>query len=199
MIRRATLGLATLGVLGLAACVVPAARDPVDSFSSVGNDETVVVGRVEIVPPLRKGEQKIKTLNSGSFENKVFLIADEQPRAFTKEPVLSDYRGRIEATLGENFFVRSKGQPFYILGGMMYLDVGGREMNQAYFPGGLRVPVKSGDKAVYVGTIRYHRNEFWEITKVTIVDDYDGANAEFKKKFGTRYSLRKAFVTPIKQ
>src|ERR1051325_396674 len=150
MIRGATVSLA--GAALLAACVVPAARDPVNSFSAVGSNETVVVGRVELVPPLRKGEQKIKTLNSGSFENKLFLIADEKPRALTKEPELADYKGRIEATVGENFFIRSQSQPFYIVGGMMYLDLGSREMNRAYFPGGLMVPLRAGDKAVYIGT-----------------------------------------------
>jgi hypothetical protein len=196
MTRRVALLL--VAVSALAACIVPPARDPVDSFSSVASDETVVVGRVELVPALRKGEQKIKTLNSGSFENKVFLIADEQPRVLTKEPAIADYKGRIEATLGKNFFIRSRSKPFYIVGGMMYLDIGSRETNQAYFPGGLMVPLKTGDKAVYIGTIRYHRNEFWEITKVAIADDYDSANAEFKKKFGAKYSLRKAYLTQMK-
>jgi hypothetical protein len=111
---------------------------------------------------------------------------------------MADYAGRIEAILGKNFFVRSDNKPFYILGGMMYLDLGGREMNRAYFPGGLKVSLKPGDKAVYVGTVQYHRNEFFEITKATIVDDYDRANAEFKKKFGAKYPLRKALLTTVK-
>lgn len=196
MMRRVALLL--VAAAALVACIVPPARDTVDSFSSVSSDETVVVGRVELVPPLRKGEQKIRTLNSGSFENKVFLIADEQPRVLTKEPAIADYKGRIEATIGRNFFIRSKSRPFYVVGGMMYLDIGSRETNQVYFPGGLLVPLKNGDKAVYIGTIRYHRNEFWEITKVAVTDDYDNANAEFKKKFGARYSLRKAYVTQTK-
>ena len=126
------------------------------------------------------------------------LLMDSRPRALTKEPELADYKGRIEATVGENFFIRSQSQPFYIVGGMMYLDLGSKEMNRAYFPGGLMAPLKVGDKAVYIGTIRYHRNEFWEITKVTIVDDYESANAEFKKKFGAKYSLRKAYLTQAK-
>jgi molybdopterin synthase catalytic subunit len=62
----------------------------------------------------------------------------------------------------------------------------------------LKVSIKPGDKAVYVGTVQYHRNEFFEVTKVTIVDDYDHANAEFKKKFGARYPLHKALLTSAK-
>lgn len=193
--RLAATGLLLIGALG--ACVGPA-REPVDSLSGLNGGETVVVGRIELVPPLRKSEQKLKGLGTGNFENKIILIADEQNRTLTDEPGMADYAGRIEAILGKNFFVRSDSKPFYILGGMMYLDLGGQEMNRAYFPGGLKVSIKPGDKAVYVGTVQYHRNEFFEITKAAIVDDYDRANAEFKKKFGAKYPLRKALLTTVK-
>jgi len=196
-LARARLAAGLLLASMLGACV-GAAREPVDSLSGLGGDETVVVGRVELVPALRKDEQKLKGLNSGSFENKVFLLADEHYRVLTEEPVMADYAGRIEAILGKNFFVRSNSKPFFILGGMMYLDLGGREMNRAYFPGGLKVSLKPGDKAVYVGTVQYHRNEFFEITKAAIVDDYDRANTEFKKKFGAKTPLRKALLTAVK-
>lgn len=182
----------------LGACVTPPAREPVDSFAAIGSGETVVVGRVELVPPLRKGEQKVGGFNTSQVENKVYLIADEERRVLTKEPGVKDYTGRIDAILGKNFFVRSKSRPFYILGGMMYLDLTGREVNQAYFPGGLMAALKPGDKAVYVGTVRYYRNEFFEVTKVTVADDYENANAEFKKKFGAKHTLRKALLIPAK-
>jgi len=200
--RRLTLArvrlAASLLLLGALSACVGAAREPVDSLSGLGGDETLVVGRIEIVPPLRKDEQKLKGLGTGNFENKVFLLTDDHYRVLTEEPVMADYAGRIEAILGKNFFVRSNSKPFFILGGMMYLDLGGREMNRAYFPGGLKVTLKPGDKAVYVGAVQYHRNEFFEITKATIVDDYDRTNAEFKKKFGTKTPLRKALLTPVK-
>lgn len=192
---RAATGLLLIGALG--ACVGPA-REPVDSLSGLDRDETVVVGRIELVPPLRKGEQKFKGIVIGDLENKMILITDDKYRALTDEPGMSDFAGRIEAKLGKTFFVRSRSQPFYILGGMLFLDLGGEETNRAYFPGGLKVSIKPGEKAVYVGTVRYQRNEFFEITKANIVDDYERANAEFKKKFGTRYPLHKTLLTPVK-
>lgn len=197
-LARVRLAAANLLLLGALSACVGAAREPVDSLSGLNGDETVVVGRIEIVPPLRKDEQKLKGLGTGNFENKVFLLADEHYRVLTEAPGMADYAGRIEAILGKNFFVRSHSKPFFILGGMMYLDLGGREMNRAYFPGGLKASLKPGDKAVYVGTVQYHRNEFFEVTKAAIVDDYERANAEFKKKFGAKYPLRKALLTPVK-
>jgi hypothetical protein len=187
---------AALLALALGACAGPA-RERVDGWSEVGAGETVVVGRIELVPQLRKEEQKIEALNSGSFENIVFLMADEKNRELKGEPTNADFGGRIEATLEKTFFVRSSDKPFYILGGMIWLEIG-RGSNRAYFPGGLKVPLKPGDKAVYVGTVRYQRDEFWNFKKVSIVDDYDRANSEYRKKFGARIPLRKALLTPAK-
>lgn len=198
LVSRARLAAVNLLLIGaLSACAGPA-REPLESMSELQGGETIVVGRVELVPALRKGEQKITGGNSGEFENKVFLLTDEHHRVLTKEPEVADYAGRIEAILGNNFFVRSSSKPFFIIGGMMYLELGGSEMNRAYFPGGLKVSIKPGDKAVYIGTIQYHRNEFFEISKVSIADDYERANAEFKKKFGSRHTLRKALLTQAK-
>jgi len=189
--------MAILLIGTLSACV-GAAREPVESLTTLGGGETLVVGRVELVPPLSKDEQKIKGLGTGGFENKIFLIIDDRYRVLKAEPVVADFTGRIEALLGKNFFVRSDSKPFFVIAGMLYLELGGSEMNRAYFPGGLKASLKPGDKAVYIGTIQYHRNEFFDVTKVAVVDDYESANAEFKKKFGTRNTLRKALLTQVK-
>ncbi len=79
---------------------------------------------------------------------------------------------------------------------MMWLELGAGQ-SKVYFPGGLKVSIQSGDKAVYIGTIRYHRDEFFNITKTRIVDDYGRANAEFKKQFGTKVALRKSLATAV--
>mgnify|MGYP001434112348 FL=1 len=105
--------------------------------------------------------------------------------------------GRIEAKLGDHFFVSSGNSPFYILGGVVFLDAG-PGMNRARFPGGLKVSLNPGDRAVYIGTLRYHRDEFFEITRVAVVDEYGAAQAEFTKKFGAGVPLRKALMTPSK-
>jgi hypothetical protein len=125
-------------------------------------------------------------------------MADENNRTLKGEPTTADLGGRIEATLEQTFFVRSSDRPFYILGGMLWLEFGNYGSNKAYFPGGLRVALKPGDKAVYIGTVRYQRDEFWNFKKISIVDDYERANAEFRKQFGARTALRKALLTPVK-
>jgi hypothetical protein len=185
---------AFLSALAVAACA-PAPRAPLDSLDGLGAGEVVLVGRVELLPPLRKGEQRIRGAVIGNVENRIFLMADERLRPLPRDPAIADYAGRIEAPLGSTFFVRSRSEPFYILGGVLFLDIGGSAVQRAYFPGGMRVAVAPGDRAVYIGTLRYQRDEFFEITRVTVVDEYAQASAEFIKRFGSRQPLRKALMT----
>ncbi len=196
----ARIGIAAAAALLLAALGGCApAREPLGSLSDLQSSETVVVGRVELVPPLGKGEQKLEVLGSGWAENKFYFLADDQYRVLDHEPGISDYGGHIPATIGQTFFVRSESKPFYILGGMMQLTAHQHDSTRVYFPGGMKIAIKPGEKAVYIGTIQYHRNEFFEISRITIVDDYDRANAEFRKTYGAKFSLHKALVTPVKQ
>ena len=182
----------------LTACA-PAARAPLTSLNALSSDEVVVVGKVELVPALRKGEQKIRGMVVGNFENTMYLMMDEKLRPLPEDPRIADYAGRIEALIGSNFFVRSKSTPFYVLGGVLFLEIGGSSQQKVYFPGGFQVAAKPGDRAVYIGTLRYHRDEFFEIQRVTVVDDYREASAEFEAKFGKGQPLRKALMTRVKQ
>jgi hypothetical protein len=184
--------------LALAGCA-PAPRAALTSLDSLGRDEAVIVGRVELVPPLRKGEQKIRGMVVGDFENRLYLMIDEKLRPLREDPALADYAGRIEASIGTTFFVRSRSAPFYILGGVLFLEIGGSSVQRVYFPGGFQVALKPGDRAVYIGTVRYHRDEFFEVTCVTVADDYREASAEFASRFGGREVLRKALMTGPKQ
>jgi len=154
---------ALVALLALAACA-PAPRAPLTSLSALGSDEVVVVGKVELVPALRKGEQKIRGMVVGNFENTVYLMMDEKLRPLPQDPRIADYAGRIEARFGSTFFVRSKAAPSYILGGILFLEIGGQSQEKIYFPGGFQVAAKPGDRAVYVGTLRYQRDEFFEFS-----------------------------------
>ena len=179
--------------LALASCA-PSPREPVESLQSLSGDEILLVGRVELVPPLRKGEQRIRGMVVGNVENRMLLLADERMRPLPPEPKVADYAGRIEAPLGSTFFVRSRAEPFYILGGVLFLEIGGSSMQRIYFPGGLRVEPVRGERAAYIGTLRYHRDEFFEISRVQVVDDYVQAREEFTQRFGREARLSRALM-----
>ena len=173
-------------------------RKAINSFKKLRANETIVVGRVELVPPLHEHEQRLRGPMSGRYEDKMFLMIDAEHWELTEEPGFGDFKGRIDAALGEEFMVRSSNEPFYIIAGMMMLSIGHGSTDQAYFPGGLKANIRPGDKAVYIGTIRYHRDEFFEITNAEIIDDYDRVKREFEERLGVRYSLRKRLLSRVR-
>jgi hypothetical protein len=181
-----------------AGCISPPARQPVRSLSDLRPDQVLVVGRLELVPPLDEREAGFKSPFWKKYNNKAFVIVDDHDRKLTREPALSDYSGRIEAQLGKTFMVQSDDRPFYILGSMIMLQAGKTDGEQVYLPGGFKVDIHPGDQAVYIGTIRYYRNEFFDIEKVTIQDEYEQASLEMKKQLGSSRPLKKRLVTLLK-
>src|SRR4029079_11557184 len=101
-----------------------------------------LVGKVELVPPLRKGEQKIRGMVVGKIENTIHLMMDEKLRPMPEDPRIADFAGRIEAPIGETFFVRGKAAPSYLLGGLLFLDIGGSRPARGLFPRRLQVWAK---------------------------------------------------------
>ena len=65
-------------------------------------------------------------------------------------------------------------------------------------PTGFKVNIKPSDKAVYIGDIKYTRDDFNSITKVRLKNNYRKALKQFRKKFGKKVKLRKSLVTIIK-
>ncbi len=179
----------------MAGCTAP--RPAVDDVSTVGSQEVIVVGRIELTPPLTDGDQILKGIGTGKFKNKVFVITNEEWQDKQGGIELGD--DFFEATLGEPFYIKGPNKPFYFLSSVIYTEVSSNgAMRNVNLPGGVKIELRSKDKAVYIGTIRYTRNEYFDITRAEINDDYDRANAAFKKKFGVKYSLRKALAVPMR-
>jgi hypothetical protein len=161
-------GLFFSGVLITACAGSP--LPPADSISSIKPSETIVVGKIVLSPPLQDGEQSMKTVsalrssilinpNARKYRNKIILLTDDEKRQIG-EPSLKDYRGRIEAGLGETFYVTAQNKPLYILGAEIFMSVENYGLNKARLPGIYKIDIRPNDKAVYIGSIIYHRDEF---------------------------------------
>ncbi len=185
------------GVLLLIAMGGCASRVAVDDLSAVAAQEVIVVGRIELTPALTDEDQILQGLGTGKFKNKVYVITDEEWR--DKQGGIAAGDDAFEAMLGEPFYIKGPNKPFYFLTSVIYTEVSSNgSMRNVNLPGGVKIELRNNDKAVYIGTIRYARNEYFDITKSEISDDYDRANAAFKKKFGVKYNLRKALAVPIR-
>ncbi len=173
-------------LLSVIACAGPP-RPKVENIKDISSG-TLIAGKIEVVPPLESNEQKV----GRSKKNMVTISSTKEP-AEANEITMANMKERIEATLGKSFFVKADG-PFYINACFIYMDT--KNLLQiAKLPGGFKVNVQKNDKAVYIGTIRYHRDEFFNITKVEVIDELTATAQELNKKVGGKINLRKALVS----
>ena len=81
----------------------------------------------------------------------------------------AEFQRSLEAQWGVPFMVKAARQRTWLNGGVTHLDVLRQE--RLWFPGGFYFDVPTGARAVYVGTLRYHRNDFNAITRAEVVDE----------------------------
>lgn len=196
MSKLATSLLLLAAVLAASGCSLPVQVPPADKLSDAAHGSVIIVGRVELDPPLDDKDQILTGIGSDRLRKKVYInITPKLVKEDTAPLIGPEY---IEETMGEFFFVKRVPQATYVQDMMIYTSMTGNGWDSVKLPGGLRVDLRDDDRAVYVGTLRFTRNEYFDITKAQIVDDYAGANAAFKKKFGARFNLRNGVVIPEK-
>ncbi len=195
------LSLTLIGFLVYSASVV---AKPLKSIGSLGDDEIVLVGRIELVPPLEDFEQNLKTIGSKRFKNNaVFLIGADVVDLQNLRLRDNKHADRVE--LGQDFYLRRKRHSkLFYSGSMIYTKsvmVGhgrraGVDLDYLILPGILKYNIKESDKAIYIGTIRYHRDDYDAITRVDQLNQFESAKKAFVEKFGNSVKLRriKAFV-----
>lgn len=178
---------------GLAGCGLT--RPAITDLSQLGADEILVVGSVRLTPPLDEQDQRDSwnVVVPGGYKNKVRILTGAQWRRLSPPLTMDDYRDNIHLDLGATSFASMPRRTFYILLGAILMDDRNPD-DVAYLPGGFRINVRADDRAVYIGTLHYHRDEFFKIKKVRVEDDYARAAADFREQFGKGIRLRKALA-----
>ncbi|OGI47340.1 MAG: hypothetical protein A2151_09330 [Candidatus Muproteobacteria bacterium RBG_16_65_34] len=197
--NRTTVFLLLASVAALAGCA--GGRPALENISELAADEVVLVGRVELVPPIKEFEQELNTATSGRFRGRGHAIVAEEIYDLDALP-MSAGTTSVFFEFDKDFYIRQPRAPTLYYSGAVVLmrstattsGYMGRNVSidhaQLKLPGGVKFNIGPKDKAVYIGTLRYHRDAYNAVTKVEIVDDYAGANQRFTKKFGSRVSLR---------
>jgi hypothetical protein len=167
--------LAVLLCLALQACALPRAL-PVATDLQAGESEVIVIGKIELMPPLdAKLEQRThwNAIGEERFLTRVFMAtAPEYKPVDTSKVDGREFQNSLEAAWGIPFMVKAPRQRTFLNGAMTYLDV--MEQDRLWFPGGYYFDVPKDATAVYIGTLRYWRNDFNRITKVEVVNErYD--------------------------
>lgn len=184
----------------LAAGCVSVSEDPA-SPGDVAADAVVLVGKIEIRPPVKAEEQKYQA-GWDVFNTKRHFIG----RAILFTADTPQYRERtgnaLNPPLEETYFLKLPRSHRYIVKGYVSMEFvsrgasarSGFNQTELSFPVPIEVDVRPGDKAIYIGTLRLHRDEFHEVTKAELRDDYHEAMAEFRRRFAGEPLPRKALL-----
>ncbi|HUJ17419.1 MAG TPA: hypothetical protein VL197_05440 [Nitrospirota bacterium] len=188
---------AFIAAMLLASCMTMP-QGQVRRFIDMPDQKVLLVGKVAISPPLQPREQMLKTSLGERFRNKLLLYCAAQFRDFrTSRP--DAYEGSYEVTPDETFYIEvNKGTTIYVSGVLFYTEFDPPYSIVSHvYPGLSRVEISSDDEAVYVGTIQFSRDEHDDLVLMAIRDDYRGAEQEFKERFTTSTTLRKALLEPV--
>jgi len=209
---RAAVSLA--GLLCLCGCIAKiVANKDVTSLSDLGSDQILVVGKIELLRPLVENEQILKSRTVSTLKDKAYLVLDKEAYNLNNIPVMAANKATGVVTLGQTFFLTvNRGPSLQYSGGVIVINdaelfrgntIGGiygiwNLVGTDHFrlPGGLKYSYAKTDRAVYIGTLQYHRDDFNAITNAKTKDEYAQANAEFKSRYSPQFALKK--VTPEK-
>jgi hypothetical protein len=185
--------------LALAGCV--AVSEDLTSLGDVSADDVVLVGKIEIVPRVKPQEQSFKAADPFNtrryYIGRAILFMSDEP----------EYQDRTDTALNpeleHTYFLRVAKAKRYMVKGSVTMAFALRsvsrrqavaEQTELMLPSPVEFDIRPGDRAIYVGTLRVHRDEFHEVTKAEVRDEYAKALAEYKARFPGAPPLRKALM-----
>jgi len=183
--------LSMAAALAIAAATAGCSGQPqLESKDELRTGDVILVGRIELVPPLFPNEQILGAPLTGRFRDKVHSLFSDQLYD-PEESTFTFYRKSTLVELGREFYLRQPmSKTLFYSGGAVVMTATNQGQEDIKLPGGLRYTLNPGDRAVYVGTIRYHRDDYNTITKTEVIDDYARVNREFVARYGTGMKLR---------
>ena len=195
--------LSLLMCLLCAGCV--AVSEGVGSMSEIDGDSVMVVGKIQIVPPIKPEEQSYKA--NDPFNSKRHFLG-RAVMFVSDKPEYQNHTGHaLNPALEETFFLKVPRSQRFMVKGSVTMSFAMRttsprtatvDQTELMFPSPAEFDMRPGDKVIYIGTLRMHRDEFHEVTKAEIRDDYERAVADYRKKFGSGPAPRKALLKPVR-
>jgi len=185
--------------LGLQACSLPQPLPPATDLKA-GAAEVVVIGKIELVPPISGEFEQRRHWNvigeDRALKHVLIATGAEYRPVDTLKLNGSDFDNSLEAEWGVPFMVKAPRQRTFLNGGVTYLDV--MQQERLWFPGGYYFDVPSGAGAIYIGTLRYHRNDFNSITKVEVIDEREDIAVALKKTGSSPLQVRSSLLKSVR-
>lgn len=146
----------------------------------------LVIGKIEIHPPFSPElEQTTRwnVLGDGAIRNRALIATGSVSKPIRPGSLVgSDWQEFIDSHWGEYFAVVVPKVPRYLNGVAVPLDA----MKQEYlwFPGSMVIRPPSDSDNVYVGTLRYVRNNFNQIVDIQVLDERVEAVEFLRSEYG---------------
>jgi len=191
--------LALLCCMAIQACTLPRAL-PAATDMKPGESEVVVIGKIELVPPLNPRLEQ-KTYWNAIGEKRMLshvLVATGGKYKPVKTAQLdgADFQSSLEVEWGVPFMVKAPRQRTFLNGAMVQLDVVKQE--KLWFPGGYYFDVPSSAAAVYIGTLRYFRDDFNTITRVEVIDERKDISSVLKATGASPADVRQSLLKRVR-
>lgn len=136
-------------------------------------DQMVVIGKFELVPPINPDyEQRRcgKAPGEVPLLDHLFMATGPQYKPIKISDLnKAEFQSSLQAVWGVPFMVKAPRQRTFFNGGVTYLNIARQE--RLWFPGGYYFDVPSDAQAVYIGTLRFYRNDFNVITRIEVFDE----------------------------
>ncbi|HEO65190.1 MAG TPA: hypothetical protein ENI73_04885 [Spirochaetes bacterium] len=207
LLRLTVISMIAVISITLTNCGARETRQPIDKLSDLGKNEVIVVGRIVVDPPFAPDEQSFSPKGLSDWYKDIITLGTYQ-----KDPPAGKYdydqfgadegKDMFLVKLNKTFFLKGKNRSFYIVGGSVVMKYENRgnsvHITTRAYPARFKVNIRPNDKAVYIGTLIYKRNDFGDVKKVKFKNEYKKAKKEFRKKFGRSLKLRKSLLQPVK-
>lgn len=168
------------------------------NIAGVPGNKILVMGKIELHPPLSDEEQLLKGSRGEALRNAFVLFCGDQLKDLvTRMP--DDLSGGFDITPEKEFLIMvDRDKPFFLAGGIFYTAYDPpANIKYQTFPSPLTAKFKQGDEAVYIGTIQYYRDAENRLTSVMIRDDFQWAETRLKERLSSFKTIRKALVAPV--
>jgi hypothetical protein len=164
---------AMLVALSLSAC-----QHSPETSRLLGDGEVTVVGRIDIVPPLT--EQELKAIGNSRAINRGSVFLSDR---FVELNIHKMGAGRHAEVvdLGKHFVIKRRQFENLHYSGVFIGTKATPYSEQVRLPGNVVYKIRPEDKAIYIGTLRYHRDEYNGIKNVEYIDEYNDALKQFYK------------------
>ncbi len=185
-----------LAVLFIINCV--SSKEYTGDIDKISGDDVILVGCIELKPPLEDHEQYLEAIGGEYYRNSLFFSLGDKILDYDDRN-LSHINEFVKVILGQDFYIKQKyHKQLYISCQFIYMELS-YPIIDMYLPGVFQIEVPEGCKVAYIGKIKYHRDIYSAITRIEIIDDYKNAKSELEKKYNKQVDMCRAKIKLIEE